>query len=105
MTTETDRDEANALDAEARGLPELAKTHRARASLQAAEAFLDWLRTEGYVLAQYVDRYELPVPVHPSTEHLLAQWQGIDVNAREAERRKVMAEADRQQDRADTTSR
>lgn len=59
-----------------------------------AEDFLEWLRGEkGYVFARWEEDGDFLEPArYQSTESLLAEWLGIDLEAVERERRALLAE-------------
>lgn len=61
---------------------------------QTCGEFLDWLRSKGFVLAEYDPESESGrlYPAHFSTTSLLAEFFGIDINKLEQEKRAVLEE-------------
>lgn len=70
--------------------PELDRQHEVLDRSHAAGDFIDWLGTQGLVIAQYgSDGQWYPAYIPP--ERLLADWLGIDLDKVEAERRAILA--------------
>lgn len=68
---------------------------------QAAGEFLDWLISErGYTLAQYIEGSEQLWPASSSIRELLAEFYAIDLEQLEAEKRTILNEQRRLNDRA-----
>ncbi len=77
--------------------PECDRMIAARTETEPAGEFFAWLRdTKGYVLASWsrrpVGHDDKLVPVFDSVEKLLAEWQGINLDEVERERRLVLAQ-------------
>lgn len=68
--------------------PMLDKMEAVRARSQEIGEFLEWLGQQGYVIC-CSGRYP-PAPAGKSTEQLLAEYFGIDLEAAERERRAVL---------------
>ena len=68
--------------------PTLDKMQAVHARSQAIGEFLEWLGQQGYVIC-CSGRYP-PAPAGKSTEQLLAEYFGIDLEAAERERRAVL---------------
>lgn len=74
--------------------PELDKLLKVKPHSQRIGEFLEWLQGTGVVLArwQQVDHYrdEQLLPIHVTTEQLLADFFEIDLDVVEAERRRLL---------------
>lgn len=74
--------------------PEHQKAHAVQRETQAAGDFLDWLQAQGWQLIRNPgDRGER---CYKSPTQLLAEWQGIDLDALEREKRTMLDELHRQ---------
>lgn len=72
--------------------PECEKLKAASPKSQAIGEFLDWLEAEkGVQLARYPEDSERLVPFSFSTERLLAEFFGIDLDKVEDERRAMLS--------------
>lgn len=69
--------------------PELEKLAAVSDQTQAAGEFIDWLQDEHGIFLAGPDRY----PVGRSLDALLAEWQGIDRDKLEQEKRAIIAYA------------
>lgn len=69
--------------------PEHTKLLQIQAESQSIGDFLDWLQSEGIVLAQWHDQYHLGLAA-TSTQLLLAAYFDIDLAKLEAEKRQML---------------
>lgn len=70
--------------------PEHDKLRAVKDQTQAAGEFVEWLRGEGYVIAQHPEDRDALYPANTPLEDLLAQWQDIDRDALEREKRAML---------------
>lgn len=73
--------------------PMLDRMKAVRERTQAIGEFLEWLQSRGYVLCSRTEGECPDIPYLPaakSTEELLAEYFGIDLDAAERERRAVL---------------
>jgi hypothetical protein len=77
--------------------PEHEKLHKIKDQSQAIGEFLDWLQSSRHViLAEYPKQYKHTlVPIHMSTENILAEYFGINLNVLETEKRIMLDELKR----------
>jgi hypothetical protein len=69
--------------------PECEKMSKVMKDSGICAEFLDFV-LDKYVLSQYSDDEEFPIPVNVNREKLLAEYFGIDLDKVEKERRKIL---------------
>jgi hypothetical protein len=69
--------------------PTLDRMLAVQGQTQPAGQLLDWLEEQGWQIAMLDDYGQVRVS-RPSIERLLAEWQGINLDAAERERRAVL---------------
>jgi hypothetical protein len=55
-----------------------------------SQAIGDFLANGGYVLCEYTDESDYPLPVQKSIQRLLAEWFDIDLDKLEREKRAML---------------
>lgn len=69
--------------------PTLDRMSAVQAQTQPAGQLLEWLEEQGWQIVQFGEWDQVRV-TRPSIERLLAEWQGINLDAAERERRAVL---------------
>jgi hypothetical protein len=70
--------------------PNLAAMKAARPMTSTAQEFIEWLREQKGVFLAYTGARDIIRPVDGSIDDLLAEWQGLDLEACERERQEIL---------------